>query len=65
MTQEWGQLKFFQQIFNHELTAWVSVKLFRSLNEAQRIKQKCEWNIWIVSFVMALYSLIMVAAIAQ
>ena len=34
-----------------------------SLNEAQRIKQKCERNILVVSLVMALHSLIMVNCI--
>ena len=60
MDQKWFQVKFFQKIFNHGLTAWVFVKPFLSLNETQSITQKCEWNIFVVSLVMALYSLTMV-----
>ena len=60
MAQKWFQLNFFQKIFNHGLTAWVSVKPFLSLNETQSVKQKCEWNIFVVFLVTALYGLIMV-----
>ena len=52
--------KTFEKIFNHGQAAWVSVKPFLSLHETQSIKQKCEWNIFVVTLVMALYSSIMV-----